>query len=76
MLTCEIRSILNLPETLRAMPQKKKTQRKPRPAIPESLITRQLELKEAGIISEIRWDKLSRDYYLVYKNPGAVPVLD
>jgi len=76
MLTCEIRSILNVPETLRAMPQKKKPQRKPRPAIPESLITRQLELKEAGITSEIRWDKLSRDYYLVYKTPGAVPVLN
>lgn len=74
MLTCEIRNILNVPETLRAMPQKKKPQRKPQPAIPESLITRQQQLKESGITSEIRWDKLSREYYLAYKKPSVIPV--
>jgi hypothetical protein len=73
MLTCEIRNILAVPETYRAMPRKKKPQRNPRPEIPESLIMRQQQLKEAGITSEIRWDKLSRDYYLAYKNPGLVP---
>ena len=73
MLTCEIRSILNIPENLRAMPQKKKPRKRICPEIPKSLITRQQQLKDAGITSEIRWDKLSRDYYLVYKNPGSVP---
>lgn len=73
MLTCEIRNILAVPETFRAMPQKKKPQRNPRPEIPESLITRQQQLKEAEITSEIRWDKISREYYLVYKNPDVIP---
>ncbi len=73
MLTCEIRNILTVPETFRAMPQKKKPQRNPRPEIPESLIMRQQQLKEAGISAEIRWDRISRDYYLSYKNPGLIP---
>jgi len=73
MLTCEIRNILAVPETFRAMPQKKKPQRNHRSEIPQSLIARQQQLKEVGIISEVRWDKLSREYYLVYKEPGLIP---
>jgi hypothetical protein len=73
MLTCQIRNILAVPETFRAMPQKNKPQRNHRSEIPQSLITRQQHLKEAGIASGIRWDKLSKEYYLVYKDPGVIP---
>ena len=62
-----------LPALMNVFYRKKKPQRNPRPEIPESLIMRQQQLKEAGITSEIRWDKLSREYYLAYKNPGLVP---
>lgn len=73
MLSCKIRNIIAIPETFRAMPQKRKPQKNLRPEIPESLIARQQHLKEAGIASEIRWDKLSREYFLSYKHPGAIP---
>lgn len=73
MLTSQIRNILAVPETFRAMPQKKKRKKRFRPEIPETLLQRKAQFEEAGITSEIRWDKLSRDYYLAYKNSGSVP---
>ena len=73
MLTDQIRNILAVPETYRAMPEKKKRKKSRRPDIPESLLQRKQQLKEAGIASEICWDKLSREYYLAYKQPEVIP---
>ena len=66
MLTDQIRNILAVPETYRAMPEKKKRKKSRRPDIPESLLQRKQQLKEAGI-------KLSSEYYLAYKQPEVIP---
>lgn len=73
MLTNQVRNILAVPETFRAMPGKKKRKKSLLPDIPESLLQRKQQLEEAGVSAEIRWDKLSREYYLSYKNPGLIP---
>jgi len=73
MLTNQVRNILAVPETYRAMPGKKKRKKSFRPDIPESLLQRQQQLHEAGVSAEIRWDKLSKEYYLAYKQPEVIP---
>lgn len=73
MLTNQIRHILAVPETFRAMPEKKKRKKSLLPDIPESLLQRKQQLKEAGVSAEIRWDKLSQSHYLSYKQPETIP---
>lgn len=74
-LASEIRNILNIPQNLRAMPERTKKASKKRPEIPASLIDRQEQLKSVGIASKIRWDALGQDYYIVYtpENLETVP---
>ena len=73
MLTGQIRNILVVPETFRAMPEKKKRKKSQRPEVPESLLQRQHQLHEAGVSAEILWDKLSQSHYLSYKQPETIP---
>lgn len=73
MLTGQIRNILAVPETFRAMPEKKKRKKSQRPEVPESLLQRKQQLEKVGISAEILWDKLSQSYYLSYKQPETIP---
>lgn len=73
MLTNQVRNILAVPETFRAMPEKKKRKKSLHPEVPESLLQRQHQLHEAGVPAEILWDKLSQSHYLSYKQPETIP---
>lgn len=73
MLTNQIKNILAVPETFRAMPEKKKRKKSLHPEVPESLLQRKQQLEKVGISAEILWDKLSQSHYLSYKQPETIP---
>lgn len=62
-----IRNILNVPETMRAMPEPRKRIRRPKPAPSKELMNRFHQLEEAGFNPEMKWDRLSKSYYILTK---------
>ncbi len=67
--TAQIRDILNIPASFRAMPVK--IRKRSEKSLPDqALVARQNQLRQAGISADIKYDKLTRSHYLSY-NPAA-----
>lgn len=60
-----IRNILQVPETYRAMPEKKKRVRKPKPMPEPSLVERLEQYQNKGIPAKIEYCKTTKSYYIV-----------
>ena len=62
-----IRDILGIPDTYRAMPEKK-IRRTKRPEIPSEIKSRYNQLIQAGVSAEIKYDARSKSYHIVAKS--------
>lgn len=68
-----VRNILQVPEELRAMPERKQRVRRGKPQPSEEILNRLSDLKENNITVEIKYCRASRSYYLQYRiNEGQV----
>lgn len=75
-----IRQFLSVPETYRAVPQKQARKRFQKPDPDLELIKRQQYLKTLGYDAELRYDKITRSWFVRYignpANPPGWPVDD
>lgn len=62
-----IRDILGIPDTYRAMPEKK-IRRTKRPEIPSEIKSRYNQLIQAGVPAQVKYDSKSKSYHIVAKS--------
>lgn len=67
-----IRQMIAVPETFRAMPQKKKPVRNYRPEPDMEILRRHAQLIQQGINADLRYDRFSKSWYIEYQ--GQAPV--